>query len=440
MAKPSRTNFDDSSNPTRLSSPRSAPPLSNALNGQGVGKQRQSLRVKPKATSTMSLLISGASILLVMLIIVAVLQQRAMQNNPQMAEAESTAPATTTDAQVDGVVTPNSEPNANASELVAESGLEVGSPSDDHNVTADSLTVTAADRVADPSTSPLASTEEVPTSEAMPAEEPEEITPEATDPTAADFESRIARAAQLIREKKGKEAIITLKQASGAYPKEIRADFYLGLIYSGLGLNEPKNAEIHFKRVLDRAPGHVATLNNLGLVAINAHKYPAARNYFSQALKAEPRPTEVDQNLGRMLSKAKVLEIKNDQVKMISALKPNANAHQSNVGWMYMPLDRSERSLQEYKDFSKFARLEDRSCCVCQGQGAVTCRTCAGRKTVVKTGTVAETKNLGLGAQSSSTPVNALVRCPECGGSGRVNCHSCNDGTDPSLGGVYGRK
>ncbi|WP_029247362.1 hypothetical protein [Schlesneria paludicola] len=377
----------------------------------------------------MSLMIGGASLLLGMLIIVAILQQRALHHDSSVAQAESTAPAVdTTQLDVTSPMT-QSQPSDEDQQPLADL-----SPSDTDSPVNESPSPEATTKAhTDTALAEVASTSASVPEEPMPEEEPDEVTPESTNPTAEDFEKRIVKAAQLIRDQKGKEAIITLKQASGAYPKEIRADFYLGLIYSGIGLNEPKNAEIHLKRVLEREANHIPTLNNLGLVAINARKYPAARNYFSQALKSDPRPKEVEQNLGRMLNRAKILEIKNDQLKTIIALKPNEDAYQQGVGWLYMPLDRTEKSLQEYKSFSKTSELEDRSCCYCQGKQTVTCRTCAGKKTAVRSDAVGQTRNLGLGNQSTVTPVHTLVACPTCSGRGRVDCQACFTGQDPDV-------
>lgn len=426
MGKPSRHNLDTSSEPG------SAPSLSKQASGGSSAKKRHSRPASRRNSSPMTFLIGGASLLLGFLIVVAILQQRAMSPSASVVAQAESSPSAPVPLLVDTLVTtPESndvEDQARTEETPATNDLMVRdtlplSPESSEQA----VTTLAANDAATPD---VATSEE-----SMTEEEPDEVTPEEANPTAEDFEKRIVTAAKFIREQKGKEAIITLKQASGAYPKEIRADFYLGLIYSGVGLNEPKNAEIHFKRVLDREAGHVPTLNNLGLIAVNAHKYPAARNYFTQARKDESHPTEVEQNLGRMLNRAKILEIKNDQLKMIAALKPDETAYQKGVGWLYMPFDRTEKSLQEYKSFSKTSGLEDRSCCYCQGKTTVTCRTCAGRKTAVKTGVVNETRNLGYGNQHSSTPVNALVACSGCSGRGRVDCQACSGGVDPELGG-----
>ena len=74
---------------------------------------------------------------------------------------------------------------------------------------------------------------------------------------------------------KGKEAIATLRRASNLYSKDIRPDFYLGLLHSGVGVGDLKMAETHFKKVLDRSPNHLATLNNLALVEVRgANSHP----------------------------------------------------------------------------------------------------------------------------------------------------------------------
>ena len=257
----------------------------------------------------------------------------------------------------------------------------------------------------------------------------------ATEPAPND-ELDPDEATSLMGAKKGKEAITTLKRASNLFPKETRPDFYSGLINSGVGLNDLKAAEFHFNRVLDRLPGHLASLNNLALVEIKNRKIPAARNFFTLAAKQEPRASEIDQNLGRLLNQVRYFEIKGDDLKKMTALNTNSDQFHSKIGWMYMPFDQTERSLSEYKAFCREGKLEDTSCSRCGGKATLMCRTCSGRKTVVALGSNAETRDIGVNrsnVQTIVTPTSATLMCPTCEGNGRLDCTDCVDGRDPGL-------
>lgn len=236
--------------------------------------------------------------------------------------------------------------------------------------------------------------------------------------------------------KNWKDVTRTLKQASNLFPKDIRPDFYLGLMNSGVGSNDLKAADFHFKKALERSPNHVATLNNLALVEVKDHKIPAARNFFTLATKQGKRPLEVDQNVGRILDQVKFFDIKKDDLKQITALNTNSAAYRPKTGWLYMPLDQTERSLSEYKAFCRDGNLEDCSCNRCGGKATVMCRQCGGRKTVLALGSTSEMRNDGITRPNITTvvtPTSAMLTCPTCRGNGRLDCTDCKDGRDPSL-------
>jgi serine/threonine protein kinase len=257
--------------------------------------------------------------------------------------------------------------------------------------------------------------------------------PASSDATSADLDAVIASAALFVKARDGKQAITVLKKASREFKNEIRPDFYLGLLHSGVGVNDPKTAEVHFKKALDRSPEHIPTLNNLGLTQMKAHKFGAAASYFASAAKNEPRPIEVNQNLGRMVAQAVPLNIKKDELRKIVALHTSPGSFQPQKGWMYMPIDTSPKMLAEYKSFCIDGRLDDRSCSFCTGLGGVRCKGCGGRGTVLATGTDVRTVQTNNGPATVSTPTSAEVRCTVCNGTGKLDCPRCNDGHDPSL-------
>ncbi len=261
------------------------------------------------------------------------------------------------------------------------------------------------------------------------------------DDPAASIDDLIAKGISLVQANQRKQAITPLKRASNLAPKEVRADFYLGLLYLGVGAKEPKdakeiieNAENHFRRVVERSPGHVAASNNLALVEIKLRKFAPVRNYFSIAAKASPRPFEVNQNIGRLLSLTKNFEIKGDELKKITNLNTEPAVFRPQTGWMFMPLDQSQKTIDECRVFCPTGGLEDISCSFCNGCAKLICKTCGGRGKHLQTGVASEKRDVGFGVVVGSTvPTSTMVACGKCGGFGRIDCGGCVDGRDPNL-------
>lgn len=230
-----------------------------------------------------------------------------------------------------------------------------------------------------------------------------------------------------------KQAFVTLKKASNLYPKEIRPDFYAGLLHSGIGINDPKTAEFHFRRVLDRQPGHAATMNNLALVEVRARRFAVVKNYFGLMSKLDPVPIETSQNLGRLMANSKLLELKGDDLKKFTALEAQHKGFESSVGWVYMPLNRKAQSLEEYKPFCRDGRLEDPRCIICSGQQSLVCRLCKGSGTQLQSGTMAQSVVGLYGTVTVTTPVTGQAACSGCRGRGRVDCAACQDGRDATI-------
>ena len=250
-----------------------------------------------------------------------------------------------------------------------------------------------------------------------------------------ELDAMINQAAGFMSVQKPKEAIVVLKRASFKFPKEIRPDFYLGLMYSGIGENDTKLAAEFYRKVLERSPGHQAASNNLGLVFINARKLRAACTSFNNASKPI-RPLEVDQNMGRLQTQAAMLEAKKDDKKAIDALNPDLANYRSDRGWLYMPVDNSAKMLAEYRPFCRNGNLEDQSCSFCNGESVVKCRTCAGRKGVPVQGTVTGEVRQELNRNNPvtlSAPVMNMATCPTCNGAGKLDCRHCDGGRDPKL-------
>ena len=275
----------------------------------------------------------------------------------------------------------------------------------------------------------------------MPNEDVAADEPSSKDDAAASIDDLIAKGISLVQANQRKQAITPLKRASNVAPKEFRADFYLGLLYLGFGASEPKgakeifeNSETHFRRVVERSPGHVAAANNLALVEIKLRKFAPVRNYFSIAAKQSPRPLEVNQNIGRLISLTKNFEIKADELKKITSLNTEPAAFRPQTGWMFMPLDQTPKTIAECRVFCPTGELEDISCSFCNGCAKLICKTCAGKGKHAVLGVAGEKRDIGFGVTAASTvPTTTLIPCATCGGFGKVDCQGCVNGRDPSL-------
>lgn len=177
------------------------------------------------------------------------------------------------------------------------------------------------------------------------------ITPEAAAQKKAESVNLLAQADAMMRQRNFKEAATLLNRASNFDPNSIRADFTLGLMYSGVGANQPTEADEHFRKVLLRTPGHISALNNLALIEIKMERFPQALNRFTQAAELTPRTPEVTHNVGRVIKEAglKKLDVPasvlSKFIKLYTDLTQIGQAPPSNpsVGWMNMPMYLPER-------------------------------------------------------------------------------------------------
>ncbi|MEK6260377.1 MAG: trypsin-like peptidase domain-containing protein [Planctomycetota bacterium] len=176
------------------------------------------------------------------------------------------------------------------------------------------------------------------------------IAPEIAKKNAEQADKLIEQAATLIKLNNVKEVRDVLEKASRLDANGIQADFILGLLNSGVGVNHPATAEEHFKRVLVRSPRHISALNNLALTEIKLGKFQQALNHFTQAREQAPRTPEVNQNIGRLIkeSSAKRIDVPDGLQtrfsKLYAELTVSGKVQPSNPnrGWLYMPMYLSE--------------------------------------------------------------------------------------------------
>jgi S1-C subfamily serine protease len=144
------------------------------------------------------------------------------------------------------------------------------------------------------------------------------------------------------------EARKTLERASRVDPNSIAADFTLGILNSITppSIRSPKTAAQHFQIVLRRIPGYVPALNNLAIAEIRQDKYADALHHLREAADRSPTSEEVTQNLGRIVSEAKLGRIRPNKSVLSEATRlyskvittKDGTRSELKVGWRYMPL------------------------------------------------------------------------------------------------------
>jgi S1-C subfamily serine protease len=144
------------------------------------------------------------------------------------------------------------------------------------------------------------------------------------------------------------EARKTLERASRVDPNSIAADFTLGILNSitSPSIRSPKTAAQHFQIVLRRIPGYVPALNNLAIAEIRQEKYADGLRHLREAADRSPTSEEVTQNLGRIVSEAKLGRIRpnksvlSEATRLYSKVITTKDGTRSELkfGWRYMPL------------------------------------------------------------------------------------------------------
>jgi tetratricopeptide (TPR) repeat protein len=166
----------------------------------------------------------------------------------------------------------------------------------------------------------------------------------------------IKEAHRLIDVKNDELAEDKLLEASKVNPEAVRADFYLGLLYT-LVAHKPHDAERYFRECVKRLQrdedlsgarraNFVAALNNLALVQVRKRQYKTAISLWRRALEVAPFTPELVQNLGLMselAQTARFVRIPQAQRNSAGELYAKATVENSlarfdeNVGWLYIP-------------------------------------------------------------------------------------------------------
>ncbi|HEY2252418.1 MAG TPA: trypsin-like peptidase domain-containing protein, partial [Planctomycetaceae bacterium] len=179
--------------------------------------------------------------------------------------------------------------------------------------------------------------------------------------TKSENDSRIKQADTLIQEAVAliqvgnhKEAKKALVRASNVDKCGILPDFLLGLLNGPFFADDPDQARKYFERVLQRVPGHAATLNNLALAEVRDRHFATALKRWQEAGQNAPLSPELPHNLAKLLAEAKDGLLKPTASELNSfgklyaslAVLGNKQANEQVGGWRYMLADlpRSEQN------------------------------------------------------------------------------------------------
>ncbi len=99
-----------------------------------------------------------------------------------------------------------------------------------------------------------------------------------------------------LAEGKAKAARAALEGLLKEYPKE--PDLHLILAMTSLKVGDARQAEVHIRRALQLAPGHVEARTLLGWLNLEVHKdNPAAIEAYSRVIQLRPDSPEAQNNL-----------------------------------------------------------------------------------------------------------------------------------------------
>jgi tetratricopeptide (TPR) repeat protein len=248
----------------------------------------------------------------------------------------------------------------------------------------------------------------------------------------------VLKGRQLLEVDQGPAARDKLMEANREDPDGIEGHFLLGIGYALLA-RDATTARQHFSECVKRQPSHVASLNNLALADVRLNHYDDALRCWRKAIEVSPATPEIIQNLGRFLHLGDRLHGARGAQKKAADLQTelvgsSQTGFDARTGWFYMPCSREIGLPRLPNTGSRPGKPgEDRACMLCNGLGTVKCpnRQCKngsvpGGKVVTMAGRLPDGTTAGF-----EKPVR--VRCPVCGGKGRVCCPDCVGGIDKEL-------
>lgn len=302
---------------------------------------------------------------------------------------------------------------------------------------------------------------------------------EAQSPDVADNDEgnkllQLSKLAYLAGDEKGGTA--TLLRASRLNPKDLRANFYLGMLYSLIIMN-PEKAEKHFNQCVMTNKTHTASLNNRAVVTIRMGNWSRVVRVWEELLEVAADEPIVRYNFLRFrnLVATGTLVIPKEARIELQELLDNYDLGDDDIDWRYDDFG-WKLMLGEYADHSdsdvvSFIRsvawaksrndiqralyvvvwsmlANEEYCCEfacmkCSGRGMVDCPHCTGG-TRVAARDQTSTMSVGSGyhgrlSSSITTRKYESEYCRICNGRGRLPCDACERGMDKRLLGLLKR-
>jgi hypothetical protein len=187
----------------------------------------------------------------------------------------------------------------------------------------------------------------------------------------------------------------------------------------------------------------VAAKNNLGVSYARQNKVSKAVKAW-QEIDSPNVPAALKHNVDRtlqMILSRKGLSIKQKKtLKELRALHSNIQAVGGAGGWeLICPVDNAglQRVNLDFLGASSFARVvaasgmvTDTRCVTCAGTDVMTCNgRCGGKGFWLVPGPPEEFTIPGSGGVKARRPTKKQVKCPVCGGKGRITCINCVKGS-----------
>ena len=107
---------------------------------------------------------------------------------------------------------------------------------------------------------------------------------------------RLARARELVRERKIHEAIALYREVVSDHPQSLKARNNLGVLYDEMGQHEMALEQFEAARTID--PDNVEVLGNLGAALLGLSRFDEAERELRRGLKLDPENVEVHAHLG----------------------------------------------------------------------------------------------------------------------------------------------
>jgi tetratricopeptide (TPR) repeat protein len=248
------------------------------------------------------------------------------------------------------------------------------------------------------------------------------------------------------------EAVVkALKDAVRTNPAGIGGSFRLGLLEAlhpeGHSAERAKSYFNSCKRCLTEylqdltaaERGDLAACeNNLGLACIRLGQLAEALNHFEQCVKAASLPAAVVHNLAHLKAETerdngpRVVVSSSEAFRLnrlLDQLQITANSRNPGHGWQFIPLASLTGFNPKGKNNSGTSERNyyDPWCMACDGLSTLKCPNHCDLGTLMQVRYDSIALSNGMKAVQK-TPYR--VRCPVCGGKGRVDCRFCNQGYD----------